>query len=96
MNLFVIYIGGMHEKNKFAELRQNIFIVADNENNAKLKATKQIDQWESPHRDCQYEIEHILDITNINASNNRFIHLHPTDDIQAFEFICKYVPIGKK
>lgn len=40
--------------------------------------------------------ENILDITNIIASNNIFIHLHSTDDIQEFEFVCRYVPIGKK
>jgi len=93
--LYFVNLGG-YDKNKFTELHKNIFIVADNEINAKLKALKQTDQWESPHRDYQYEIDHILDITNIAVSTNVFIHLHPTEDIQCFEFVCRYFSIGKK
>lgn len=92
--LYFLNLGG-YSKHEFTELHKNIFIVAENEDQAKIKAKAQILDWESPHKDYQYELENILDMTPIAAQKNVHIHLEPTDSPQKFEFICKYTPIGK-
>ena len=92
--LYFVNLGG-YDKNQFTELHNNVFVVAENESQAKVNAVKQIAGWESPHRDNQYQIENIVDITKIAASKDVYIHLHPTHKAQEFEFTCRYVPIGR-
>jgi len=92
--LYFLNLGG-YSKHEFTELHKNIFIVAENEDQAKIKAKAQILHWESPHKDYQYELENILDMTPIAAQKNVHIHLEPTVNPQKFEFICQYTSIGK-
>jgi hypothetical protein len=91
--LYFLNLGG-YSKNEFTELHQNIFIVAENETQAKIKAKSQISQWEFPHKDYQYDIENILDLTPIGEQKNKYLHLELTNTPEAFEFTCQYIPIG--
>lgn len=92
--LYFVNLGG-YDPALFTELHKNVFVVAENEADAKIKAVKQIADWGSPHRDYSYDIENIFCITQAMADKkNYYIHLQPTDKPQAFEFIAKYVPIG--
>lgn len=61
--LFFINLGG-YDSTQFTELHKNVFVVAPNEREAKLKALQQIKTWESPHRDYLYDIENIINIEN--------------------------------
>ncbi len=92
--LFFVNLGGYDSKD-FTELHKNVFVVAPTESKAKVKALKQILDWESFHRDYQYEVENILNLGSIAASHGLYIHLEPSNTPKPFEFTCKYVPIGK-
>ncbi len=92
--LYFINLGG-YDKNQFSELHQNIFIVAASESKAKIKGLKQILNWQSYHLDYQFEVENILDLSKFCAEKKLYLHLEPATEQKKFEFICKYLPIGK-
>lgn len=93
--LYFVNLGG-YDKHQFTELHKNVFIVAENESKAKVKALKQILDWESYHKDCQFEIDQLLSLNEITESPNHFIHLVPNQKEIAFDFTAKYVSIGKQ
>lgn len=93
--LYFVNLGG-YDKTKFTELHENVFIVASTPEEAKVKAKNLVSHWEVPHKDNQYEIEHILDVSNIIDNKDLYIHLEKADKEGKFEFTCKYVPIWKE
>jgi hypothetical protein len=92
--LYFVNLGGYDSK-EFTELHKNVFVVALNPSKAKVKALKQILDWESHHRDYQYEVEDCFVIEQISYGKKLFIHLELADKIIPFEFICKYVSMEK-
>ena len=90
--LFFVNLGG-YDKRQFTEEHKNVFVVAPTASKAKVKALKQILDWESHHRDYQFEAEHIIDLGQF--TNGLYIHLEPSEIAKEFEFTCKFVPIGK-
>ena len=68
--LYFLNLGG-YDKNQFTELHKNILVVADRENKAKIKGIKQILNWESYHRDYQYEIDQKLQVNQLVTHNDR-------------------------
>jgi len=92
--LYFMNLGG-YDHEKFTELHENIFIVAENEKTAKLKAVEKFSHWVTPHRDYQYNIENIINISQLISNQAFHLHLEPTDQPKKFEFICEYTPIGK-
>lgn len=92
--LFFVNLGG-YDQRQFTELHKNVFVVAEDEYQAKQKAVKEVSEWESPHRDYLHKIENIVNINELLNSNNYHIHLTNSNDVKPFEFICRYTPIGK-
>lgn len=92
--LFFVNLGG-YDRNEFTELHKNVFVVAPTESKAKVRALKQILDWESHHRDYQFEVEKIVDVESAVAGGNFYPHLVPSHKEIPFEFTCKYVPIGR-
>jgi len=93
-NLFFVNLGGYNDS-EFTELHKNVFVVASNESKAKVRALKQILDWQSHHRDYQFELENIVNMSEFARVKDLYIHLVPTNEEKEFEFTCKYVPIGK-
>lgn len=91
--LYFVNLGGYDDT--FTELHQNVFVVAENDSKAKVKALKQVQHWKSPHRDHLFEIEKIMKLEEVAAKHGLHIHLVPTDDVKPFAFKAKYVPIGE-
>ncbi len=91
--LWFINLGG-YMKNEFSELHKNVFIVAKREVQARAKALKEILDWDGHHKDCQFEVEKIL---NLDAVLPQGLHLHltPNPNGAEFAFACGYKPIGK-
>lgn len=89
--LYFLNLGGYDSK-QFTELHKNIFVVAANEQEAKSRAIKNISHWDMPHKDYLFDVEKIIDVGNLLPNT---IKLVPCDDKKDFEFICKYVPLGK-
>ncbi len=91
--LYFVNLGG-YNRSEFTELHKNVLVVAPNESKAKVRALKQILDWESHHRDYQFELENILSVSELISTKNLHIHLELTDIPKEFEFTCKYLPIG--
>jgi hypothetical protein len=91
--LYFVNLGGYDER-EFTELHKNVFVVADDEEEAKNRAKEQISHWQSPHRDYLYEVENILNMGVIAAEKNLSLHLEETDQPEEFKFTTKYVPIA--
>ncbi|MGB4191584.1 MAG: DUF1543 domain-containing protein [Rickettsiales bacterium] len=92
--LYFVNLGG-YNSNEFTELHKNVFVVAPNPSKAKVRALKQILDWESHHRDYQFEMENIVDLSAIASAGNYYINLEPSDIEKKFEFTCKFIPIGR-
>lgn len=92
--LYFVNLGG-YSTEEFTELHKNVLVVAPTESKAKVRALKQILDWQSHHKDYQFEIEHLLALDQVAHEKNLYIHLEPTDNPVPFEFTAKYVPIGK-
>jgi hypothetical protein len=90
--LYFINLGGYDSKS-FTEQHKNVFVVAPTESKAKVKALKQILDWEAHHRDYQFELDDILEVTNLAKKDNLYIHLEPTEEAKEFEFTCKFTPL---
>lgn len=85
--LYYVNVGG-YDPRHFTELHQNIFVVAESEQKAKVRALKQVKHWKSFHKDEMYEAEQIFDLATIASG----WHLHLTPDALALEpaFTCAY------
>ncbi len=93
--LYFVNLGG-YDSSEFTELHKNVFVVAENESKAKVRALRQILGWQSHHRDYLFEAEKIIEISRLISANDLHIHLEPSETEEEFEFICKYIPIGSE
>lgn len=92
--LYFVNLGG-YDPHKFTELHENVYLVAESESQAKVKALKKVQDWQTPHCDNSFEVEQITDISAMLQADNLSIHLEPCSEEIPFQFICKYTPIGK-
>ncbi|HUX80402.1 MAG TPA: DUF1543 domain-containing protein [Alphaproteobacteria bacterium] len=91
--LYFLNLGGYDSK-QFTELHKNVFVVAPNKREAKVKALKEIQDWKAYHKDTLFEVENIFCLNDFLAKKGLYIHLQPTDTPSPFEFTCKYIKIG--
>lgn len=90
--LFFINLGG-YDHNEFTELHKNMFVIAENEGEAKLKAKATISHWTIPHKDNLYAIEDCVNVNDLLKKKGLSIHLEQTSQPTPFQFTCQYVPI---
>lgn len=93
--LYFVNLGGYTDE-EFTELHKNMFVVAPSDSKAKVKALKTVQEWQSPHRDYQYEIEKAVCLNDTVKSYGYHIGLNVSEEETPFEFTCRYVPIAKK
>ncbi len=91
--LFFLNLGG-YDPEQFTELHKNMFVVAEHEGDAKIKAKETIAHWNVPHKDYLYEMEGCVNVGDLLGQKGLSIHLQPTTHPTPFQFTCKYVPIG--
>ena len=84
--LYFVNLGG-YDPEQFTELHKNVLVVAKDDADAKVKAKSQIKDWTKPHRDQWFDVEKILELTNIG---DHYIHLEKTEFPEPFEFTCDY------
>ena len=93
--LYFVNLGG-YDNSQFTELHKNVFVIAENEAEAKQKALQQISNWQSPHRDYCHQVENTININLLLANqNDYYLHLQESPEAKPFEFTCLYTPIGK-
>lgn len=92
--LYFVNLGG-YDSQQFTELHQNVFVVAPNEMQAKRQAVQQVAQWETAHRDNLYQMDTLLNLNQLLASNHYYLHLEKASAPRPFEFTCRYTPIGR-
>ena len=73
--LYFVNLGG-YDRNEFTELHKNIFVVAPTASKAKVRALKQILDWESHHKDYQIRIyTSILRQMILQKNLNSFVNI---------------------
>lgn len=92
--LYFINLGG-YDPLEFTELHKNIFVVAENEGEAKIKAKATIAHWTVPHKDYLYALDSCVNVNALLLERGLSIHLEASNNPTPFSFTCKYVPIGK-
>ncbi|KTC93847.1 MULTISPECIES: DUF1543 domain-containing protein [Legionella] len=90
--LYFVNLGG-YDPLQFTELHKNIFIAAPNIADAKRTALQHVADWSMGHRDFIYDVDSLLDLNELLASEKTFIHLIPDPNSKLFEFTCKYIAI---
>ena len=93
--LYFINLGG-YDPADFSESHKNMFVVAETESKAKVKAIKTVLHWKAFHRDYIYEVEKAFCLSEMAAEKALHIHLEPIESQEPAPFICKYIPINKK
>lgn len=93
LTLYYINVGG-YEPTQFTELHRNIFVVAENESKAKVRALKQVKHWDAFHKDDIYEAEQAIRLDKLKPK--LYVHLEKIDDETPPPFTCYYTPIGRK
>ncbi len=91
--LFFVNLGG-YDPEDFSELHKNILVVAPDASKAKVKALKTVTSWQSYHRDQQFEVEHMLSVTDALAAQKLHVRLTPATEEKPFKFTCKFKPLG--
>lgn len=93
--LFYINLGG-YNPGDFSEVHKNMFVVAESEAKAKIRALKTVRHWDAFHKDDMYEAEQAFCINDSAAEQMLYIHLEKIDDESPAPFVCAYKPIGKR
>ena len=91
LKLYYINVGG-YAADQFIELHQNVFVAAESEQKAKVKALKRVRHWQSFHRDDMYEAEQCFDLATM--APGWFLHLTPDETAGDPAFSCRYVKLG--
>ncbi len=93
--LYFVNLGG-YDNTQFTELHKNIFVISENEIEAKQNALQQVKNWQSPHRDYCHQVENTININLLLANQKgRYLHFQKSFEEKPFEFTCLYTPIGK-
>lgn len=92
--LYFVNLGG-YNTHEFTEQHKNMFVVDIRENKAKVKALKTVQDWNSPHKDFQYDIEKAVCLNEAIESYGYHLVLEETSKEKEFTFTCGYTPIGK-
>lgn len=95
LRLYYVNVGG-YEAGRFTELHENLFVVAESEQKAKLRALKQVRHWESFHKDEMYEAEQCFDLASAASENGLYIHLTPGAPEGLPPITTQYVKIGRR
>jgi hypothetical protein len=91
--LFFVNLGG-YDPDQFAELHQNVLIVAPDEALAKMRALSKTNGWREPHKDRLLEVENMLDVGKSVQRVGHFVSLVKAETHKTFSFECGYTPIG--
>ena len=93
--LYFVNLGG-YSTEEFTELHKNIFLVAENEAEAKKKALIMARDWKQGHKDNLYEIETVISLNQIAAEKSIHLDLVKSENTKSLQFEFGYLPIGKK
>lgn len=93
LRLYYVNMGG-YDASEFTELHRNLFVVAQNVNEAKRRAKAAITLWDQPHRDDMYEADQIFCLSDETKEQRLYIHLNPAAVSRPLAFTCRYLRIG--
>ena len=67
VELYFVNLGG-YDNIQFGELHKNVLIVDCSPHKAKLQALKQVQDWHQPHRDYQFEVDEVVNVSDMMCS----------------------------
>ena len=93
--LFYVNLGG-YEEDEFTEMHKNMFVVAETEAKAKIRALKTVRHWRAFHKDDIYQADQAFSLNSQAREHGLYIHLEKTDEDTPLSFVCNYTKIGRK
>jgi len=89
LSLWFVNLGGYRDS-VFAELHKDVFVVAPNKSEAKVRALAMAESegWTAPHRDALMEVEATVEMSGKMSG----LHLVPSTEEKPFVFEAKYLP----
>jgi Domain of Unknown Function (DUF1543) len=91
--LFFANMGG-YDPREFAELHRNVLLVTRDAKLAKQRALSLVGGWTLPHKDNLFEVENLLDLSQLAAEQGYRLKLTKAAAERPFAFNCDYRPIG--
>lgn len=92
--LFFVNLGG-YAPQEFSELHKNLLLVAPDAKTATSRALTLVQNWSLPHKDNVYDVEILVNVSDLIHRYSYFLSLQRTDSQHPFKFSCNYVPIAK-
>ena len=92
--LYYVNLGG-YDPNQFTELHSNMFVVAETDSKAKIRALKTVRHWQAFHKDDMHAAEQTISLGEVAGNQRHYIHLEKIDDPSQPSFTCHYKNIGK-
>jgi len=92
--LFYVNLGG-YDPAHFTEMHKNMFVVAETESKAKIRALKTVRHWNTFHKDDMFEAEQSFCINTAAQDGTWYIHLEKIEDESSPPFTCCYKNIGR-
>lgn len=92
--LYYVNLGG-YDGQDFTEAHKNVFVVAETEQKAKIRALKQVKHWVAFHKDDMYQAEQCFSLEKQAEEHQLHIHLEKIEDESPAPFVCRYKMIGK-
>ena len=83
--LFFANLGG-YEKEQFAEVHSNVFVVANDKKAAIKRALETVSKWMKPHRDTIFEVEYVIGLSEATQPYGLHIHISPAPISGFFSF----------
>ena len=93
VKLYYVNLGG-YDTSVFSEMHRNMFVVAETEAKAKIRALKTVRHWDAFHKDDMYEAEQCFSLNDQLSGQSLYIHLEKTGNELQPAFTCYYKPIG--
>lgn len=91
--LFYVNVGG-YDPQHFTEMHKNMFVVAETESKAKVRALKTVRHWNAFHKDDMFEAEQAFCLNDSAQEKKWYIHLEKIEDASLAPFNCFYKHIG--
>ena len=93
--LWFVNLGG-YQSGDFNELHKNVFVVAPDEAQAKIRALKQVRGWTAHHKDTIFDVEDLACADDLFDHKGLSIVLEPTENPVPFVFASGFNPAVRK
>ncbi len=92
--LYFLNLGG-YNKIDFEEVHKNLLAVEMTSRDAVQKSLRGLKEWLQPHKDTILDVEKVISLSELMATEGLFIHLKKSDVNKGLSFTVRYIKLNK-